>query len=100
MYKIHKQIQTRRKNLNLLQKDMEKLIGMKQAQYQKIEAGGNIKLKTLERVLKVLKLQIVLIPTEELSLVMPFLDLDKTKNVQDTDDPFSILEKFQVLDDE
>ncbi len=98
MEKIHKQIQKRRKSLGFLQKDMEKLIGMRQAQYQKIEAGRNIKLRTLERILKALKLKMILVPNEELNLVMPFFD--KKEHGTGTDESLSILERFRVLDDD
>ena len=41
---IYRQIKQRRMDINLLQGDFKKLIGMSQTQYQRIEAGGNPKL--------------------------------------------------------
>lgn len=49
-------IKKRRKDLGLEQRDMLLLIGMKQQQYQRIEAGQDIKVSTLLRILEGLKL--------------------------------------------
>lgn len=46
-----------RKKLGIDQKDMYMRIGMKQQQYQRIEAGSDIKLSTLLRVLEGLDLE-------------------------------------------
>ena len=87
----------RRKQLGHSQKDMEKYIGMKQTQYHRIEAGGNAKIKTLERILKALKLKMILIPQEKLDLIIPFLTAEER---QDIEQPLSLLERYQVLDDD
>lgn len=47
-----------RKNLGIEQKDMYMRIGMKQQQYQRIEAGSDVKLSTLLRVLEGLDLEL------------------------------------------
>lgn len=49
-----------RKKLGLEQKDMYMRIGMKQQQYQRIEAGSDIKLSTLLRVLEGLELELTI----------------------------------------
>jgi HTH-type transcriptional regulator/antitoxin HipB len=98
MFKIHEQIRVRRKSFGIRQKDMEHFIGMKQAQYQKIEAGGNAGLRTLERVLKVLKFQIVLVPEEKLDFVLSLLEEDKKESKAGQE--LSLFERFQVVDDE
>jgi len=97
MNNIYKQIKMRRKQLGHSQKDMEKSTGMKQTQYHRIEAGGNPKIKTLERILKALKLKMILVPQEKLDLIIPFLTEEER---QDFEQPLSLLERYQVLDDE
>ncbi|WP_068714467.1 helix-turn-helix domain-containing protein [Vibrio tritonius] len=51
-----------RKKLGIEQKDMYMRIGMKQQQYQRIEAGSDIKLSTLLRVLEGLDLELTIAP--------------------------------------
>ena len=51
-----------RKNLGIEQKDMYMRIGMKQQQYQRIEAGSDLKLSTLLRVLEGLDLELSIVP--------------------------------------
>ena len=62
---IYQQIKKRRLDSKLTQSDLKKLIGMEQTQYQKIEAEGNPRLHTLQRIAKALKLNIVLVPDEK-----------------------------------
>jgi transcriptional regulator with XRE-family HTH domain len=76
---------------------MEKKIGMKQAQYQRIESGENTKIKTLERVLKALKLKMILIPQDKLDIILPFLTEEENHVFEQ---PLSLLERYQVSDDE
>ena len=45
-----------RKRRNLSQKDMRLLIGMSQQQYQRVEAGQDVRLSTLLRILAGLEL--------------------------------------------
>ncbi len=51
-----------RRKLGIEQKDMYMRIGMKQQQYQRIEAGSDIKLSTLLRVLEGLDLELTITP--------------------------------------
>ena len=51
-----------RKKLGIEQKDMYMRIGMKQQQYQRIEAGSDVKLSTLLRVLEGLDLELSITP--------------------------------------
>ena len=60
-------IKKRRKELGLEQRDMLLLIGMKQQQYQRIEAGQDIKVSTLLRILEGLKLSLNVIERELVS---------------------------------
>ena len=59
---ITKVLSDRRKTLGMEQADMYMRIGMKQQQYQRIEAGGDIKLSTLLRVLEGLDLELSISP--------------------------------------
>ena len=57
-------IKERRKALGLDQREMLLLIGMKQQQYQRIEAGQDIKVSTLLRILEGLKLSLEITENE------------------------------------
>lgn len=57
-------IKKRRKELGLEQREMLLLIGMKQQQYQRIEAGQDLKVSTLLRILEGLKLSFDIIENE------------------------------------
>ena len=59
---ITKVLSDRRKELGMEQADMYMRIGMKQQQYQRIEAGSDIKLSTLLRVLEGLELELSISP--------------------------------------
>lgn len=93
---IYQQIKKRRLDLNLLQTDFKKLIGMEQTQYQRIEAGGNPKLHTLQRLVKALKLNIVLIPNEKMDFIRTLLEADD--KFDQPNGPDSLLEMFKVDD--
>jgi len=51
-----------RKKLGIEQKEMYMRVGMKQQQYQRIEAGSDVKLSTLLRVLEGLDLELSITP--------------------------------------
>ena len=71
-------IKKRRKELGLDQRDMLLLIGMKQQQYQRIEAGQDIKVSTLLRILEGLKLSIDIIENEKkISTSIPKTERDE-----------------------
>ena len=59
---LQAQIKQRRLALGLQQTDMKLRIGMNQQQYQRIEAGGNPRLETLELIAEGLEADILLIP--------------------------------------
>lgn len=71
--KLIPQIKARRLQLGLQQKDMKLRIGMNQQQYQRIEAGGNPRLETLELVAEGLEAELVLIPKDKLLAVKALL---------------------------
>lgn len=71
--KLTPQIKARRLQLGLQQKDMKLRIGMNQQQYQRIEAGGNPRLETLELVAEGLEAELVLIPKDKLLAVKALL---------------------------
>ncbi|WP_299010362.1 helix-turn-helix domain-containing protein [uncultured Shewanella sp.] len=64
---ISKLLSSRRKQLQIEQKDMYMRIGMKQQQYQRIEAGSDMKLSTLLRVLEGLNMELTIVPKESLT---------------------------------
>jgi HTH-type transcriptional regulator/antitoxin HipB len=61
---ISKLLSSRRKQLQMEQKDMYMRIGMKQQQYQRIEAGSDMKLSTLLRVLDGLNMELTITAKE------------------------------------
>lgn len=71
--KLTRQIKARRLQLGLQQKDMKLRIGMNQQQYQRIEAGGNPRLETLELVAEGLEAELVLVPKDKLLAVKALL---------------------------
>lgn len=71
--KLTPQIKARRLQLGLQQKDMKLRIGMNQQQYQRIEAGGNPRLDTLELVAEGLEAELVLVPKDKLLAVKALL---------------------------
>lgn len=74
MSKILNQIKSRRKDLNLKQKDMMLRFGMSRQQYQRLESRGNPRLDTLELVAKGLRMEVLLIPQEKLRMVRDILE--------------------------
>ena len=60
-----------RRKLGIEQKGMYMRIGMKQQQYQRIEAGSDVKLSTLLRVLEGLDLELSITPKEIKALSTP-----------------------------
>ena len=69
-------IKERRKALGLDQREMLLLIGMKQQQYQRIEAGQDLKVSTLLRILEGLKLSIEI--TENENMFAPQLESNES----------------------
>ncbi|GAB2945432.1 transcriptional regulator [Hafnia psychrotolerans] len=66
-------LKRRRQQLNLNQKDMLMKVGMSQQQYQRIEAGGDLRLSTLLRVLEGMDLELVLVPRQKVAQVEELL---------------------------
>jgi HTH-type transcriptional regulator/antitoxin HipB len=71
--KLTPQIKARRLQLGLQQKDMKLRIGMNQQQYQRIEAGGNPRLETLELIAEGLDAELLLIPKDKIRAVKALL---------------------------
>lgn len=78
--KLIPQIKARRLQLGLQQKDMKLHIGMNQQQYQRLEAGGNPRLETLELVAEGLESELVLVPKDKLLAVKILLREDASVN--------------------
>jgi len=83
--KLIPQIKARRHQLGLQQKDMKLRIGMNQQQYQRIEAGGNPRLETLELVAEGLDAELLLIPKDKLRAVKALLSEGGTSVSPDQD---------------
>lgn len=83
--KLIPQIKARRLQLGLQQKEMKLRIGMNQQQYQRIEAGGNPRLETLELVAEGLEAELVLVPKDKLLEVKALLR-DSTRGPSSADD--------------
>lgn len=71
--RLLEQLKQRREQLGLRQEDMELRIGMKRQQYQRLEAGGNPRLNTLDLVAQGLEGEILFIPREHLREVKALL---------------------------
>jgi transcriptional regulator with XRE-family HTH domain len=67
------QIKKRRLALGLKQSDMKMRVGMNQQQYQKLEAGGNPRLGTLELIAQGLEAELVLVPRDKVRAVRQLL---------------------------
>ena len=76
MKSLLEQLKKRRLTLGLKQKDMMLRIGISRQQYQHLESKGNPRLNTLALIAKGLKSELMLIPTEKLSLVKEILESD------------------------
>lgn len=95
--KLTSQIKARRLQLGLQQKDMKLRIGMNQQQYQRIEAGGNSRLETLELVAEGLEAELMLIPKDKIRTIKSILSAENKgvstsqKKDETTEDPWSDL---------
>ena len=93
--KLVPKIKARRLHLGLQQKDMKLRIGMNQQQYQRIEAGGNPRLETLELVAEGLDAELLLVPKDKIRAVKALLSeggasVGPDQNKAETDeDPWS-----------
>jgi len=85
--KLTPQIKTRRLQLGLQQKGMKLRIGMNQQQYQRIEAGGNPRLETLELIVEGLDAELMLIPKEQVRAVKALLSKESTRSGAAPDKP-------------
>lgn len=94
------QIIQRRNALGWKQSQLASLLGMSRQQVQRIEAGGNPRLDTLNLVSKGLECQLMLVPQNKVHLVQAILSGQETGNVTNkegsgklSDDPWSDLLK-------
>jgi transcriptional regulator with XRE-family HTH domain len=74
MESVLKQLKKRRIEQTLKQKDMLLRVGMSRQQYQRLESRGNPRLDTLELIAKGLNSELMLIPTEKLSVIQSILE--------------------------
>ena len=93
--KLAPQLKARRLQLGLQQKDMKFRIGMNQQQYQRVEAGGNPRLETLELVAEGLEAELMLVPKDRVRAVKALLREEEvpltspTKKPESSEDPWS-----------
>jgi len=66
LQELARTLRERRKALNLSQKDMLMRIGMSQQQYQRIEAGGDLRVSTLLRILEGIDLELLAVTKRQL----------------------------------
>lgn len=71
-------LKQRREQLGINQKDMLFKIGMSQQQYQRIEAGQDLRVSTLLRVLEGFGLQLLIAEKEKIGLLAQLSKLDST----------------------
>ncbi|MCK4864023.1 MAG: helix-turn-helix transcriptional regulator [Gammaproteobacteria bacterium] len=81
MKSLLQQLKERRLLLGLKQKDMMLRIGVSRQQYQQLESKGNPRLNTLELIAKGLQSELMLIPTEKLSIIKSILENDELSSV-------------------
>ena len=79
------QLKHRRLDLGLQQKDMQLRIGMNRQQYQRLEAGGNPRLDTLELIAKGLDAELLLVPNEILRQVRDIIKQGENKQKTTSD---------------
>ena len=65
LIELSSELEKRRRALGLNQSDMLMKIGMSQQQYQRVEAGHDIRVSTLSRVLEGMGLELLLVPREQ-----------------------------------
>ncbi len=65
LIELSSMIGKRRRELGLKQSDMRMKIGMSQQQYQRVEAGHDIRVSTLLRVLEGMGLELLIAPREQ-----------------------------------
>ena len=91
---LTEQLKKRRRALGLKQSDMKMRIGMNQQQYQKLEAGGNPRLETLELVAEGLEAELLLVPRDKARVVRQMLqdsvagEKKSAGSVEVADDPW------------
>jgi transcriptional regulator with XRE-family HTH domain len=81
--KLHEQIKQRRRQLGFKQTDMKMRIAMNQQQYQRIEAGGNANLDSIQRIAEGLNAELMLIPKDKLAEVRTILERNSSKEAFD-----------------
>lgn len=88
---IVRQLRQYRLAHSLSQQDMYMKIGMSQQQYQRVEAGQDVRLSTLLRILEGLGLTLMLVPNQMVNTVEKILteENDSTEKKLPTHDPAS-----------
>ncbi len=84
---VSDELRKQRKSLSMNQKDMLMKIGMSQQQYQRIEAGGDLRVSTLMRILEGMGLELVLAQSDRVGKMERVLEVsDKWNDNQRRDE--------------
>lgn len=77
---------------NLTQRDIQERTGMSQQHYQRAEAGSDIRLSSLLKILNGLGMTLMLVPNRDVLDVTAIIDPEAAK-------PFSLLDTMKDLED-
>ncbi|WP_077530824.1 helix-turn-helix transcriptional regulator [Vreelandella utahensis] len=93
---LQKQLRERRKALGLTQREVAERVNMPRQQYQRLEAGGNPRLETLELVAASLNAELMLVPLEKRAEALNLTRTQSDHSVPLDEDPW----KGMLGDDE
>ena len=86
---VSDELRKQRKSLSMNQKDMLMKIGMSQQQYQRIEAGGDLRVSTLMRILEGMGLELMLAPSDRVGQMEGVLNVSEERNDIHSGDKYS-----------
>ena len=86
---VSDELRKQRKSLSMNQKDMLMKIGMSQQQYQRIEAGGDLRVSTLMRILEGMGLELMLAPSDRVGQMEGVLNVSEERNDIHSGDEYS-----------
>ena len=100
--KIHETIRARRLALGLSQVEAARRSGIQQRQVSTFERGGDVTLSTLLKLAQALDVELIPVPREDTAKVESLLKAKRgpAPSVSAPASPLSLLERYQVKDDE
>ena len=87
---VSDELRKQRKSLSMSQKDMLMKIGMSQQQYQRIEAGGDLRVSTLMRILEGMGLELMLAPSDRVGEMERVLKVSELQNESRVADEYAV----------